>query len=76
MAFLAKERLQLLPMVQLIEQAPVAVEEVIDLMGRATLEGVLMMSAERVARFRPDPASACCGDSMRDSKCPWTATGW
>ena len=48
-AFLAKEGQLLLPMVQLIEQAQVAVDEVIDVMGRATIEAVLMMSAEQVA---------------------------
>jgi len=48
-AFLAREGQLLLPMVQLIEQAQVAVDEVIDVMGRATIEAVLMMSAEQVA---------------------------
>ena len=47
--FLAREGQLLLPMVQLIEQAQVAVDEVIDVMGRATIEAVLIMSAEQVA---------------------------
>lgn len=46
--FLAKEGQFLLPMVQLIEQAEVAVDEVIEVMGRATIEAVLLMSAEQV----------------------------
>ena len=48
-AFLAREGQLLLPMVQLIEQAECAVDEVIDVMGRATIEAVLLMSAEQVA---------------------------
>jgi transposase-like protein len=58
--FLAKEGQLLLPMVGLIEQAQTAVDEVIDVMGRATIEAVLLMSAEKVAgpkqrgKHRPD----------------------
>lgn len=47
--FLAKEGQLLLPMVDLIEQAECAVDEVIDVMGRATIEAVLRMSAEQFA---------------------------
>lgn len=47
--FLAKEGQLLLPMVELIEQAECAVDELIDVMGRATIEAVLLMSAEQVA---------------------------
>jgi len=47
--FLAREGQWLLPMVELIEQAEVAVDEVIDVMGRATIEAVLRLSAEQVA---------------------------
>jgi len=47
--FLAKEGQLLLPMVDLIEQAQCAIDEVIDVMGRATIEAVLTMSAEQVA---------------------------
>lgn len=39
----------LLPLVGLIEQAECAVDEVIDVMGRATIEAVLQLSAEQVA---------------------------
>jgi len=47
--FLAKEGQLLLPMVELIEQADLAIDELIDVMGRATIEAVLLMSAEQVA---------------------------
>ncbi len=47
-AFLAKEGQFLLPMVQLIEQAELAVDELIDVTGRATIQAVLQMSAEQV----------------------------
>lgn len=47
--FLAGEGQLLLPMVQLIEQAECAVDELIDVMGRATVEAVLLMSAQQVA---------------------------
>jgi putative transposase len=39
----------LLPMLELIENAQIAVDELIDVMGRATIEAVLLMSAESVA---------------------------
>ena len=48
-SFLAKEGQLLLPMVELIEEAECAIDEVIDVMGRATVEAVLRMSAEQVA---------------------------
>ena len=45
--FLAREGQLLLPMVELIEQAECAIDDVIDVMGRATIEAVLHMSAEQ-----------------------------
>jgi len=48
-AFLAKDGQLLLPMVELVEQAQCAVDEVIDVMGRATIEAILQMSAEQLA---------------------------
>jgi transposase-like protein len=39
----------LLPMVELIEQSRMAVDELIDVAGRATIEAVLQLSAEQVA---------------------------
>jgi len=46
---LSREGQWLLPLVGLIEQAECAVDEVIDVMGRATIEAVLQLSAEQVA---------------------------
>ena len=48
-AMLSREGQWLLPLVALIEQAECAVDEVIDVMGRATIEAVLQLSAEQVA---------------------------
>lgn len=47
--FLAREGQLLLPMADLIAQAECAVDELIDIMGRATIEAVLLMSAAQVA---------------------------
>ena len=47
--FLQKEGQLLLPMVGLIEEARLAVDELIDVTGRATLEAVLHLSAQGVA---------------------------
>jgi putative transposase len=48
-SFLAKEGQQLLPFVGLIEGAKLAIDELIDVMGRATVEAVLVLSAQGVA---------------------------
>jgi len=47
--FLSKEGQFLLPMLGLIEQAEAAVDEVIDVVGRASIEAILLLSAEQVA---------------------------
>ena len=47
--FLIKEGQFLLPMVKLIEQAELAVDELIDVMGRAAIQAVLELSAMEVA---------------------------
>jgi len=47
--FLIREGQFLLPMVKLIEQADIAVDELIDVMGRASIEAVLELSALEVA---------------------------
>jgi len=47
--YLAQHGQMLLPMVELIEQAQLAVDEFIDVLGRAALEAVLQLSAEQVA---------------------------
>lgn len=48
-SFLAKNGQVLLPMVELIEQSQVAEDEVIEVLGRATIEAVLRLSAEGIA---------------------------
>jgi len=47
--FLAKEGQLLLPMLDLVERTEAAVDEVIDVAGRAALEAILLMSAQEVA---------------------------
>src|SRR3954452_22904158 len=46
---LAKDGQLLLPMLDLIENAQGAIDDLIDVMGRATIEAVLLMSAAGVA---------------------------
>src|SRR5664279_53271 len=47
--FLAKDGQLLLPMLDLIQNAQCAVDDLIDVMGRATIEAVLLMSAAQLA---------------------------
>jgi len=47
--YLAQNGQVLLPMVELIEQSKLAVDELIDVLGRAQVEAVLRLSAERIA---------------------------
>jgi transposase-like protein len=47
--FLAKNGQALLPMVELIEQSKIAVDELIDVLGRAQIEAVLRLSAQGIA---------------------------
>jgi transposase-like protein len=46
---LAQDGQLLLPMLDLIETAQAAIDDLIDVMGRATIEAVLLMSAEQLA---------------------------
>ena len=46
---LAKDGQLLLPMLDLIEHAEAAIDDLIDVIGRATIEAVLLMSAQQVA---------------------------
>lgn len=48
-SFLAKEGQALLPFVGLVEGTKLAIDELIEMMGRATIEAVLMLSAQGVA---------------------------
>lgn len=47
--FLCKEGQLLLPMVELITQAEMAIDELIEVTGRAAIEAVLTLSAQEVA---------------------------
>ena len=47
--FLAKNGQALLPMVELIEQSKLALDELIDVLGRAQIEAVLRLSAQGIA---------------------------
>lgn len=47
--WLAKEGQLLLPFVDLVDSAQTAIDDLVDVMGRATIEAVLRMSAEGVA---------------------------
>ena len=48
-AFLVRNGQALLPMMELIEQSRMAIDELIDVMGRASIEAVLELSARQVA---------------------------
>ena len=61
-SFLAKQGQLLLPMVELITSARMAVDELIDVVGRATVEAVLQLSAQQVAGpKRPGKAGGAVG---------------
>jgi putative transposase len=47
--FLTKNGQPLLPMVELVAQARMAIDDLVDVVGRATIEAVLRLSAEQVA---------------------------
>lgn len=46
---LAQHGQLLLPMLDLIENAQAAVDDLIDVMGRATIDAILLMSAAQIA---------------------------
>ena len=46
---LAKDGQLILPLLDLLENAQCALDDLIDVMGRATIEAVLRMSAEAIA---------------------------
>lgn len=59
--FLVREGQFLLPMVELIEQSQMAVDELIDVLGRRSIEAVLELSARQVAG-EPQQGKARSGD--------------
>jgi len=62
-SFLARNGQALLPMVELIEQAQMAVDDFIDVLGRAALEAVLQLSAGQLAG--PPHQGKAAGDVRR-----------
>ena len=82
--FLKREGQFLLPMLELVEQTEVAIDEfVIQVMGRATIEAVLEMSAEGVAGVKQAGRSRAettrmagrvsgSGGQARDQGCVWS----
>ncbi len=67
---LSREGQWLLPLVELVEQAECAVDEVIDVMGRATIEAVLQLSAEQVAGpRRQGKAEPTFADALATVRC-------
>lgn len=69
--FLSQEGQLLLPMLELIEQAKLAVDELIDVAGRATIEAVLNLSAQQLAGPKhPGKKRSQAADSGRQ------AIGW
>jgi len=48
-ALLAKDGQLILPLLDLVEQAQCAIDDLVDVMGRATIEAVLQMSAQQLA---------------------------
>jgi hypothetical protein len=62
--FLKREGQFLLPMVELVERTELAIDEVIQVMGRATIEAVLEMSAEGVAGPKQSGKTRTDGDPV------------
>ena len=86
--FLKREGQFLLPMLELVEQTEVAIDEVIQVMGRATIEAVLEMSAEGVAGVKQAGRSRAEDDTVwygrqggvvylsdRKGRCVWSGHG-
>ena len=48
-AFLGQNSQEILPMVELITESRMAIDDLVNAMGRATIETVLQLSAEQVA---------------------------
>lgn len=69
--FLTKNGQALLPMVELIEQSQLAVDQLIDVLGRASIEAVLRLSAEGIAG-PPHPGKRSAGTEARPARslCP------
>ena len=68
----------MLPFVELIANARLAVDEFIDVLGRASLEAVLQLSAGTVAgrHTRARPVARCAGTGARRGWCACSPSGW
>ncbi len=79
--FVKREGQFLLPMVELVEHTELAIDEVVQVMGRATIEAVLEMSAEGVAgpkqsgKAREEGATVWYGRQRLDITSRWCAEG-
>ena len=77
--FLKREGQFLLPMLELVEQTEVVIDEVIQVRGRATIEAVLEMSAEGVAGVKQAGRSRAEDDTVwftcRTGRCVWSGHG-
>jgi hypothetical protein len=60
----------LLPMMELIEQSRMAIDELIDVMGRASVEAILGLSARQVAG-EPQQGKARAGEIGWHGTQPW-----
>jgi transposase-like protein len=67
--FLVRNGQTLLPMIELIEQSRMAIDELIDVMGRASVEAVLGLSARQVAG-EPQQGKARAGEVGRHGTQP------
>ena len=67
--FLKREGQFLLPMLELVEHAELAIDEVIEVMGRATIEAVLEMSAEGVAGPKQAGRSRAKDGTVKTTRC-------
>jgi len=66
-SFLAREGQHLLPFVRSVEHTRLAIDELIEVLGRATVEAVLTLSAEGVAgkSAKPVARAAVPGDVIQ-----------
>jgi len=67
--WLAKDGQLLFPLVELLEKGERAIDEVLDVMGRATIEAILQMSAVQKVDETGSPPLAKF-NSERDNPCP------
>ena len=71
--FLCQEGQFLLPMVELITGAEMAIDELIEVTGRAAVEAVLTLSAQEVAgpKHRAKPPARSAGMVASQRRSPW-----